>query len=66
MSKFNSDKVLPRYLFLAVVLTIIGLAVITKASITMTIKKGYWETVASKMRSDSDSVRPSLDRKSVV
>ena len=58
MSKFNSDKVLPRYLFLAVVLTIIGLAVVTKASLTMTIKKSYWETVASKMRSDSDSVRP--------
>ena len=58
MSKFNSDKVLPRYLFIAVVLTIIGLAVVTKASLTMTVKKSYWETVASKMRSDSDSVRP--------
>ena len=58
MSKFNSEKVLPRYLFLAVVLTIIGVAVIAKATITMTVKKGYWETVASKMTSDSDSVRP--------
>ena len=43
MSKFNSEKVLPRYLFLAVVLTIIGVAVIAKATITMTVKKGYWE-----------------------
>ena len=39
MSKFNSEKVLPRYLFLAVMLTIIGLAVVTKAGITMTVKK---------------------------
>ena len=39
MSKFKSDKVLPRYLFVAVVLTIIGLAVIGKAGYTMTAKK---------------------------
>jgi cell division protein FtsI (penicillin-binding protein 3) len=58
MSKFNSEKVLPRYLFLAVMLTIIGLAVVTKAGITMTVKKSYWETVAKRLRSDSDSVRP--------
>ena len=58
MSKFNSEKVLPRYLFLAVLLTVIGLAVVTKAGITMTVKKSYWETVAVRLRSDSDSVRP--------
>ena len=58
MSKFKSDKVLPRYLFVAVVLTIIGLAVIGKAGYTMTAKKSYWETVANKFKSDSNSIKP--------
>ena len=58
MSKFKSEKVLPRYLAVAVLLTIIGVAVIVKAGYTMTAKKSYWETVANRQKSDSDSVRP--------
>lgn len=58
MSKFNKDKVLPRYLTIAVLLTLIGVAVVFKAGYTMTAKKSYWETVANKLKSDSDSVRP--------
>ena len=58
MSKFKSDKVLPRYLAVAVLLTLIGVAVIIKAGYTMTAKKSYWETVANRQKSDSDSVRP--------
>ncbi len=58
MSKFKSDKVLPRYLAVAVLLTLIGVAVIVKAGYTMTAKKSYWETVANRQKSDSDSVRP--------
>lgn len=58
MSKFKSDKVLPRYLAVAVLLTLIGVAVIFKAGYTMTAKKSYWETVANRQKSDSDSVRP--------
>ena len=58
MSKFKSEKVLPRYLAVAVLLTLIGVAVIVKAGYTMTAKKSYWETVANRQKSDSDSVRP--------
>lgn len=58
MSKFKSDKVLPRYLAIAVALTLIGMGVIFKAGYTMTAKKSYWETVANRQKSDSDSVRP--------
>ena len=58
MSKFKSDKVLPRYLAVAVLLTLIGVAVIFKAGYTMTAKKSYWEAVANRQKSDSDSVRP--------
>ena len=58
MSKFKSDNVLPRYTAVAVLLTVIGLAVIFKAGYTMTAKKSYWETVANRQKSDSDSVRP--------
>jgi len=58
MSKFKSDKVLPRYLAIAVVLTLIGIGVIFKAGYTMTAKKSYWETVSNRQKSDNDSVRP--------
>ncbi|MBQ8463677.1 MAG: transpeptidase family protein [Prevotella sp.] len=58
MSKFNKDKVMQRYLIVAVALTLVGMAVIAKAGYTMTAKKSYWETVANGLKSDSDSVRP--------
>jgi len=58
MSKFNKDKVMQRYLVVAVLLAIVGAAVIFKAGYTMTAKKSYWETVANNLKSDSDSVRP--------
>ena len=58
MSKFKKEKVMPRYLAVAVVLSLIGIAVIAKASYTMTVKKSYWMTVANNQKSDSDSIRP--------
>lgn len=39
MSKFNSDKVMPRYFVIAVVLTLIGFAVVGKAMYIMTAKR---------------------------
>ena len=44
MSKFNSDKVMPRYFVIAVVLTLIGFA--------------YWTQVASRLKRDSVVVKP--------
>ena len=58
MSKFESKKVMPRYLFIAVVLTIVGLAILFKASYIMIAKKDYWQVVSSKMKLDSISERP--------
>lgn len=56
MSKFNSNKVMPRYFAIAVVLTVIGLAIVGKALYIMTAKKTYWTTVASRLVREDDTV----------
>lgn len=58
MSKFESDKVMPRYFAIAVVLTLVGFAVVGKAAYIMTVKKQYWTDVASRLKRDSVSVKP--------
>ena len=58
MSKFNNDKVMPRYFAIAVVLTLIGFAVVGKAMYIMTAKKDYWTQVASRLKRDSVVVKP--------
>ena len=58
MSKFDNDKVMPRYMAIAVVLTIIGFAVIGKALYIMTAKKQYWTEVADRLKRDSVMVKP--------
>ena len=58
MSKFDSEKVMPRYFIVAVVLTIIGVAILGKAFYIMTAKKEYWTEVADRLKRDSVSVKP--------
>ena len=58
MSKFDTDKVMPRYLFFAVLLTAAGIAVLGRAAYIMTAEKDYWMEVASRLTRDSVSVRP--------
>lgn len=58
MSRFKSDKVMPRYFAIAVILTIIGLAIVGKALYIMTAKKDYWTQVADRLKRDSVSVKP--------
>ena len=58
MSKFSRDKVMPRYFAIAVVLTLLGFAIIGKAMYIMTAKKKYWTQVASRLKRDSVSVKP--------
>ena len=58
MSKFKSDKVMPRYFAIAVVMTFIGFAVVGKAMFIMTAKKDYWTQVADRLKRDSVSVKP--------
>ena len=58
MSKFDNDKVMPRYMAIAIVLTLIGFAIIGKALYIMTAKKQYWTEVADRLKRDSVSVKP--------
>ena len=53
MSKFESKKVMPRYLAIAVVLSLVGVAVIVKAGVIMTAQKDYWEKVSMRQKRDS-------------
>lgn len=58
MSKFDNDKVMPRYMAIAIVLTLIGFAIVGKALYIMTAKKQYWTEVADRLKRDSVSVKP--------
>ena len=58
MSKFKSDKVMPRYFAIAVIMTLIGFAIVGKAMYIMTAKKQYWSDVASRLKRDSVIVKP--------
>ena len=58
MSKFDNDKVMPRYMAIAMVLTIIGFAIIGKTLYIMTAKKQYWTEVADRLKRDSVPVPP--------
>lgn len=58
MSKFNREKVMPRYFAIAVAFTLIGVAVIGKAGYIMTAEKQYWNEVAARLVRDSVSVKP--------
>jgi cell division protein FtsI (penicillin-binding protein 3) len=58
MSKFNSNKVMPRYFAIAVVLTLVGFAIVGKALYIMTAKKDYWTAVQDQLKHDSIPVKP--------
>ena len=58
MSKFSNDQVMPRYMIIALALTLIGIAIIGKAFYIMTVKKQYWTEVADRLKRDSVSVKP--------
>jgi cell division protein FtsI (penicillin-binding protein 3) len=49
---------MPRYFAIAVVFTLVGFAVVGKAMYIMTAKKDYWTQVASRLKRDSVSVKP--------
>ncbi len=49
---------MPRYFAIAVVLTLIGFAIVGKAMYIMTLKKDYWTQVANRLKRDSVIVKP--------
>ena len=58
MSKFNRDKVMPRYFLIALVLTLAGLAIIGRALYIMTAQKDYWMKVQQHLSHDSIPMKP--------
>ena len=58
MSKFNSNKVMPRYFIIAVALSLVGLAIVGKALYIMTAQKDYWDRVQKQLKHDSIPVKP--------
>ena len=53
MSKFNDKKCMPRYSFIAAILTLVAIIVQAKAFYIMTAERKYWTDVASRMKKDS-------------
>ena len=58
MSKFDTRKIMPRYLAIAVVMTVVGIAIVGRALYLMTAKKEYWTEVASRLKHDSIPMKP--------
>ena len=58
MSKFDNNKTIPRYSFIAIVITLVGVLVLLKAFYIMTAKHDYWMDVAKKQKLDSLVVKP--------
>jgi cell division protein FtsI (penicillin-binding protein 3) len=50
MSKFNTDKVMPRYMAIALFLTVLGFIIIGRAFYIMTAKRQYWTEVADRLK----------------
>ena len=58
MSKFDSKKVMPRYAFIAVIMTLVAISVLGKTLYIMTAKRAYWEEVADRVKVDSLKTQP--------
>ena len=58
MSKFDSNKVMPRYSAIAILMTVIAVLVVGKTLYLMTAKRDYWLKVADRVKKDSVSVKP--------
>lgn len=58
MSKFDYKKIMPRYSLIAILMTLIAVAVVGKTLYLMTAKRDYWMKVADRVKRDSLSVQP--------
>lgn len=66
MSKINNSSIAQRYFWIAFALVIVFIMIIGKAFYTMTAKKQYWIEVASRLKSDSITVKPTEEISSVA
>lgn len=58
MSKFDSKKAMPRFSFIAILMTLIAVAVLGKTMYIMTAKHDFWMQVADRVKVDSLSTPP--------
>lgn len=58
MPKLDTKKILPRYSFIAVLLTLLAVAVIAKAAYVMTAQRAFWLEVSDRVHEDSVTVKP--------
>lgn len=58
MSKFENDKVMPRYSFFVIIMALVAIAVVVKAGVIMTVKRDYWQQVADRVKRDSVPIHP--------
>ncbi len=58
MSKFDSKKVMPRYSFLAIIMTLVAVTVLCKTMYIMTAKRDFWMQVADRVKVDSLKTMP--------
>lgn len=58
MSRFDYNKIMPRYSAIAFLLTLVAIAVVGKAGYIMTAEKDYWMKVANRVKKDSMTVDP--------
>ena len=54
MSKFQSKKIMPRYTFITILMTMVAIAVIGKTLYVMTAKRDYWMTVTDRQKKDRE------------
>ncbi|MBR6716628.1 MAG: transpeptidase family protein [Prevotella sp.] len=58
MSKFDYNKIMPRYSAIAIILTLLSVIVIGKALYIMTAEHDYWDQVANRVKKDSVTIKP--------
>ncbi len=57
-SQFDREKIIPRYKFVAYILTIIGIIIVVRAAWVATADREYWMKVAARLKKDSVDVKP--------
>lgn len=58
MSKFNSKNIMPRYSLIALIMSLIAIAVVAKSAYIMIAQKDYWLKVAAKQKKDNVPILP--------
>ena len=58
MSKFDHKKVMPRYSFIAILMTLLAVAVVGKTLYVMTAKRDFWMQVADRVKADNEPIPP--------